>query len=420
VTDGDPINSETDMQATRWPVALRSFRHRDFRRFWIGLTISVIGTWMQNAAQAWLVYQLTKSPLYLGIVGACGALPILLLSLPGGVIADRFSKHRIVFVTQTLAATQALVLAALVYTGMVRVWHVMVMAAMLGVINAFDMPARQSMVMDLVEREDIFNAVSLNSSAFNSGRMIGPSVAGVLIAAAGMAGCFFINALSFVPLIIILTTIRPRPTATPMRADETMMDSIRDGVRWVRGQPVACALLVMTTAASLFGMPYGTLMPVFAQKLFHHGALGYGFLMSAPGIGALLAAGTMTMIGHRFRLGAITALGAIFFPIALLLLSVAPTYAIAVAALFLIGLGMMSFNATSNTMLQKSPPAELRGRVMGLRSFMFAGMAPAGNLWIGAAAEWLGPRWAVAIGGMVCLVVAIVAIVRAPSMRRSE
>ena len=406
------------MQTTRWPVALRSFRHRDFRRFWIGLTISVTGTWMQNAAQAWLVYQLTKSPLYLGIVGACGSLPILLLSLPGGVIADRFSKHRIVFVTQTLAAVQALVLALLVYTGVVRVWHVMAMAAMLGVINAFDMPTRQSMVMDLVEREDIFNAVSLNSSAFNSGRVIGPSVAGVLLATAGMAGCFLINALSFVPLIVILTAIRPRPT--PMRVNGSMVDSIRDGVRWVRGQPVARALLIMTTAASLFGMPYATLMPLFAQDIFHTGPRGYGFLMSAPAIGALLAAGTMTAIGHRFRLGAITAMGALFFPIALLLLSVAPTYAIAVAFLFLIGLGMMSFNATSNTMLQKSPPAELRGRVMGLRSFVFAGMAPAGNLWIGAAAQWLGPRWAVAIGGMVCLVVAIAANVRAPKMRESE
>jgi MFS family permease len=420
VSRADPGIPETPKQAQsrRWPVALRSLRHRDFRRFWIGLVISVTGTWMQNAAQGWLVYKLTNSALYLGIVGACGALPILLLSLPGGVIADRFSKHRVIFVTQSLAAVQALVLALLVYTGAVRVWHVMVMAAILGVINAFDMPTRQSMVMDLVEREDLFNAISLNSSAFNSGRVIGPSVAGVLLAAAGMTGCFVINALSFVPLIVILATIRPRQTKVLMTG--SMLDSIRDGVRWVRGQPVATALLLMTTAASLFGMPYGTLMPLFAEGVFHTGPRGYGFLMSAPAIGSLLAAGTMTALGHRVRLGAITAAGALFFPIALLLFSAAPTYAIAVVFLFLIGLGMMSFNATSNTVLQKSPPPELRGRVMGLRAFMFAGMAPAGNLWIGAAAQWLGPRWAVAIGGSVCLMIAIVATVRVPGIRESE
>lgn len=380
--------------------------------------ISVIGTWMQNAAQGWLVWELTNSPVYLGIVGACGSLPILLFSLPGGVIADRFSKHRVVFVTQTLAAAQALVLALLVYTGVVRVWHVMLMAACLGVINAFDMPTRQSMVMDLVEREDIFNAVSLNSSAFNSGRVIGPSVAGVLLAAAGMAGCFLINALSFVPLIVILTTIRPRRTAAGVNGK--MVDSIRDGVHWVRGEPVASALLVLTAAASLFGMPYATLMPLFAEGIFHTGPRGYGFLMSAPALGSLLAAGMMTAMGHRFRLGAITAMGAVFFPIALLLLSVAPSYGIAVAFLFLTGLGMMSFNATSNTMLQKSPPPELRGRVMGLRSFLFAGMAPAGNLWIGVAAQLLGPRMAVAAGGTVCLLSAGAALWRVPGLRRSE
>jgi MFS family permease len=192
-------------------VALRSLRHRDFRRFWIGMLISVTGTWMQITAQAWLVYDLTKSPLYLGIVGACGSLPVLLFSLPAGVVADRFSKHRVVFITQSLAALQAGLLALLVYTGVVKVWHVMAMAGMLGLVNAFDMPTRQSMVLDLVERDDIFNAVSLNSSAFNSGRVIGPSVAGILLAAAGMAGCFLINALSFLPFIAILAVIRPRP-----------------------------------------------------------------------------------------------------------------------------------------------------------------------------------------------------------------
>jgi MFS family permease len=399
-------------------MGLRSLRHRDFRRFWIGLVISVTGTWMQAAAQGWLVYDLTKSPLYLGIVGACGALPILLFSLPGGVIADRFSKHRIVFITQSLSALQAVVLALLVYTGVVRVWHVMVMAATLGVVNAFDMPTRQSMVLDLVEREDIFNAVSLNSSAFNSGRVIGPSVAGVLLAAAGMAGCFFINALSFLPLIVILATIRPR-RPRPVGAG-SMLAHIGSGLRWARGHSVAVALLALTGLASLFAMPYATLMPLFASGVYHVGPRGYGFLMSAPAVGSLLAASAMAALGHRFRLGPITMLGSFVFPLALILLGGAPSYAIAVAVLFLLGLGIMAFNMTSNTILQKEPPDELRGRVMGLRAFVFAGMAPLGNLQIGAVAQWLGPRWAVAIDGAICLAAAAIAWWRAPGLRRTE
>jgi MFS family permease len=402
----------------RWPTGLRSLRHRDFRRFWIGLVISVTGTWMQATAQGWLVYDLTGSALYLGIVGACGALPILLFSLPGGVIADRFSKHRILFVTQSLSALQAVALALLVYTGVVKVWHVMVMASMLGVVNAFDMPTRQSMVLDLVERDDIFNAVSLNSSAFNSGRVIGPSVAGVLLAAAGMAGCFFINALSFLPLIVILTTIRPR-RPRPVAA-ASMLEHIGSGLRWARGYPVAVALLALTGFASLFAMPYATLMPLFAREVYHVGPRGYGFLMSAPAVGSLLAASAMAALGHRFRLGPITVLGSFVFPLALVLLGGAASYAIAVAVLFLLGLGIMSFNMTSNTILQKEPPDELRGRVMGLRAFVFAGMAPVGNLQIGAVAQWLGPRWAVAIDGMICLAAAAIAWWRAPALRRQE
>ena len=403
---------------TQWPVALRSLRHRDFRRFWIGMLISVIGTWMQITAQGWLVYDLTKSALYLGIVGACGSLPMLLFSLPAGVIADRFSKHRIVFITQSLAALQAGVLALLVYSGVVKVWHVMALAAMLGVVNAFDMPTRQSMVLDLVEREDIFNAVSLNSSAFNSGRVIGPSVAGMLLAAAGMRGCFLINALSFLPLIVILATIRPRP---PQALTEgSMLEHIGSGVRWVRGHSVALALLALTGLASLFAMPYATLMPMFAREIFHLGPTGYGFLMSAPALGALVAATAMTAIGHRLRLGAITVLGSFIFPLALMLLGRAPSYLVAMVILFIIGFGMMSFNTTSNTMLQKEPPDELRGRVMGLRTFVFAGMAPLGNLQIGVMAQWLGPRWAVAIDGAICLVAAATAWWRAPELRRSE
>jgi MFS family permease len=377
---------------------------------------------MQNTAQAYLVYQLAKShaALYLAIVGLCGAVPMLLLSLPAGVIADRFDKRRIVFVTQTFAALQAFVLALLVYSGGIRIWHVMVMAALLGIVNALDMPTRQSMVLDLVERKDLFNALSLNSSAFNSGRVIGPSVAGLLLAARGigMTGCFFINAISFLPLIVILATIRPRPPQ-PM-ADGSMISHIGEGVKWVRSHPVALALLALTAVSTLFAMPYTTIMPILAFEIFHSSVRGYGLLMSAPGIGSLMAAVAMTMWGHRARIGAITVAGSFLFPIGLLLFANASSYAVALLFLFIIGFGMMSFNTTSNTMLQKEPPDELRGRVMGVRSFVFVGMAPAGVMQIGVAAQYLGARWAVAIGGAICLIAAVIAWWRVPRLRNSE
>jgi len=382
------------------------------------MIISVTGTWMQNAAQAWLVYDLTRSPLYLGIVGAIGSAPVLLFALPAGVIADRYSKHKIIFVTQTAAMIQASILALLVYLKVVQVWHVMLLAACLGMVNAFDMPARQAMVMELVTRDDVFNAISLTSSAFNSGRIIGPSVAGLLIAAAGMAGCFFINALSFLPLIVFLAMIHPRP---PQRTLEMpMLGNIFGGMRWVATNRVATVLLIMTAVASLFGMPYATLMPLLAKAIFHTGPRGYGLLLSAPAAGSLMTAVLMALIGHRCRLGVIAVLGSVLFPMALLLLAGAPTYAAAIGVLFFVGVGMMSFTAVSNTILQKSAPDEMRGRVMGLRVFVHAGMAPLGNLQIGALAQWLGPRLAVTAGAVICLLTALVSWWRAPELRASE
>lgn len=415
--DPDPaLLPPTADRPTRWPTGLRSLRHRDFRWFWIGLLISVNGTWMQNAAQGWLVYELTGSPLYLGIVGACGTLPILLLSLPAGVLADRWSKRRIVLVTQSIAALQAATLAVLVYTGAVHVWHVMVLAGLLGVVNAFDMPTRQSMVLELVGREDILNAVSLNSSAFNAGRVIGPSVAGVLLASAGMAGCFALNALSFLPLIAAMSVIRPRPGQALPKG--SLLQQIAGGLAWVRGHRVAASLLTLTAISGLFAMPYATLMPLFARNVFQVGPQGYGLLMSAPAVGSLLAASSIAALGHRFRTGRITLAGALLFPCSLLLLAAAPTYPVALAVLLLTGFGMMSFNTTSNTILQQAPPDEMRGRVMGVRAFLFGGMGPMGNMQIGAMAQWLGPRWAVAAGSLICLAAAFTAWWRVPALTR--
>jgi len=417
--DNDATSSEMPRSApaTRWQTALRSLEHRDFRLFWAGLLISVTGTWMQRAAQGWLVLELTGSAFSLGIVAACGAFPILLFSLFAGVIADRFTKRNILLVTQSLAMTQALLLAWLTYTDLVQVWHVMLLAAFLGTVNAFDMTTRHAMTIELASREDVFNAVSLNSSALQMGRIAGPAVGGVLLATAGIAGCFLINGLTFLPIIIMLMLISPR---RPQKVrSRPMLGHIREGVAWVKDQPVPRTVLAMIAVSSLFAMPYVTLLPIFAEKVFAVGPQGYGFMFSAPGAGALIAAVVLTTKSHRWRPGAVVTFGSLFFPLMLAAVAISPHYVVALVMLFLTGLGMMTFNVVANTMLQRAPPDELRGRIMSLRTFVFAGFTPFGNLELGAVAEWLGPRAALGIGAGVCLASALTAWRRVPALRRS-
>lgn len=373
---------------------------------------------MQMAAQSWLVYDLTDSPLWLGLVGASGTVPMLLFSLPAGVVADRFSKRNILLVTQSVAMVQAFGLAALTLLGVIHVWHVMVLAALLGTSNAFDMPARHSMVIELSSREDLLNAVSLNSSAFNSGRILGPALGGLLIASVGTATCFFINGVSFVATIVALGGIAPRE-ARP-EAKGPMLLQIRGGLRWAKGQPLVKGLLAMIAGASIFAMSYATLLPVFARDVFHMGAQAYGFLMSSYAVGALTSALLLTALGHRWPLGRLVAIGSYWFPFALGAVAVAPGYGLAMAALFLAGVGLMLFNATTNTMLQRLSPDELRGRVMSMRTLLFAGMMPVGAMQMGAVGEWMGPRAAVGIGAAVCLLAAIAVSWRMPGLRESE
>ena len=380
--------------------------------------ISVTGTWMQRVAQGWLVWELTHRALYLGLVAACGTVPMLLFALPAGVVADRRSKRNILLVTQSVAMLQAFALAALVYSGVVQVWHVMVFAALLGTVWALDMPTRHAMVLELVKREDALNAVSLNSSAFNTGRLVGSGVAGVLMASVGLGVCFLINGLTFLALIAALIMIAPRsPASAPRRP---MMQQIGEGFRWARGDPVALVLLAMITVVSLFALPYVVLLPVMAGDIFDAGPAGYGFLMAAPAAGALAAAFLLSALGHGARLGVLATVGAFFLPVALISVAAAPSYALSIVGIFFTGMGMMTFNVVANTMLQKASPDELRGRVMGLRSFVFAGMSWLGYVQMGALAEWFSVRMALVIGATVCLLAAAVAWWRVPALRRSE
>jgi len=274
------------------------------------------------------------------------------------------------------------------------------------------------MVIELAGKEDVLNAVSLNSSAFNSGRIVGPAVAGVLIGAVGMAVCFLINGVSFVATIIALAGIAPRPPRP--EAQGPMLAQIRGGLSWAKGQPVVKGLLGMIAVSSVFGVSYATLLPVLALDVFHTGSEGFGLLMSAYGLGALTSALALTAFGHRWPLGRLATVGSYWFPVALAAVALSPRYSLAVVALFLTGVGLMLFNAVSNTMLQTLSPDELRGRVMSMRTLLFAGMMPLGSLQMGAVGEWLGPRAAVGIGAAVCFAAALVACWRAPGVRRSR
>jgi MFS family permease len=416
--DDPSIPGAKDRQLTAgWPPALRQ---RDFRRFWLGLLISVTGTWMQRVAQGWLVWELTDRALYLGLVAACATLPMFLLSLPAGTLADRVRKRNVLLVTQSLGAVQAFALAALVYTGAIQVWHVMALAAFLGTVWAFDMPTRQAMVLELVSREDALNAISLNSSAFSCGRLIGPAVAGLLMAKAGFDICFAVNGLTFLAFVAALATIRPRPPASTTR--DPMLREIGEGLRWARGNTVALALLAMIAVSSLYGFSYVVLLPVMAEQVFHVGPEGYGFLMSAPAAGALCVAFALTALGMgpRWPLGGLVTAGSLCFPVALMAVAAANSYLLGMCGLFFTGAGMMAFNVVANTMLQKSSPDELRGRVMGLRSFLFAGVAWLGDVQMGVFGEWLGVRAAILIGASVCLLAAAAAWWRVPQLRRSD
>jgi len=281
--------------------ALRALRHREFRIFWAGLIISVMGTWMQMAAQGWLVLELTNSPLSLGVVGACASFPMLVFSLPAGVIADRIAKRNIVLVTQTAAMMQAFALAALVYSGLVQVWHVMVLAGVLGTINAFDMTTRHAMVIELASHEDALNAVSLNSTAFQTGRMVGPAVGGLLMAKAGVAACFLVNGITFLPMLAALLFIAPRPPGGA--AAGALVPHIGEGLRWAASRPVPRTLLALLGVSSLFAMPYMVLLPVLARDVFHVGPEAYGVMFSVPGVGAFLAAVALTARGHPLEVG---------------------------------------------------------------------------------------------------------------------
>ena len=391
------------------PQCMRSFgalRHRDFLLYWLGLFISTTGSWMQTFAQSWLIYDLTGSKLYLGIVSAVSTLPLLLFSLPCGALADRFSKRKIAIITQSLAMIQALVLAVLVYTDVIQVWHIVVLSAFSGLVNAFDAPARQAMVSELVDKEDLLNAVALNSSAFNGARILGPAAAGVIYAAMGAGTCFLINGISFIAVLISLFVIHPKSVIVESNGD-SMLAQIKEGLRYSRNNILIRDLLVLTAIASIFGLNYATLMPAYAKDILQVGPEGMGLLMAAAGVGALIAAISVAGLGHLFKHGVLVIAGSILTPVGLIALSFSNSYFLSIAWVAFIGFGMMLFLAVSNSVIQYTSPDELRGRILSLRTVVFGGLAPIGSLQIATLAQYLGVRASILIGGSIWLIASI-------------
>ena len=384
------------------PVRLGALRHRDFRLFWIGQLISQIGTWMQSVAQAWLVLELTHSPLQLGIVSALQFTPVLLFSPVGGVLSDRFAKRKVLLVSQTAMQLQAFVLAALVWSGRIQYWHVAVLAAIYGLGRAIDIPARHSYVTDLVGRSDLANAVALNSVIMNGARIVGPAVAGLLIAAFGVALAFFLNGVSFVAVLVALVAIR-----TEGRPDINGRLGIREGVlgalSYAAATPPVAFTLGLMVVVSLVVLNFNVVVPLVARDVLNQGANGFGLLMSALGAGAVAGAFGVALFRRgqpplKFLVASAATLCA-----GLMALAAAGHFAVAALVLALLGCCQILFTTGCNTTLQLVAPNELRGRVMGLYTVTFAGMTPFGSLLVGWVAEHQGIRLACAAGGAIGL-----------------
>ena len=400
----------------RLHAALRSLRARNYRLFISGQLISLIGTWMQTVAQAWLIYRLTGSAALLGLIGFAGQIPVFVLAPLGGVIADRVNRHRVLIATQTSMMVLALLLAALTLSARVAVWEVFTLAALLGVANAFDIPARQAFVAEMVEREDLANAIALNSSMVNGARIVGPAIAGLVVAAVGEGWCFLINGLSYVAVLAALLRMHVKPSGAPSSMPSAW-DSIVEGFAFAWQKTPVRALLLLLGLVSLMGMPYSVLMPIFAEEILHGGPDSYGLLMSASGVGALAAAATLTVRKSVRGLGRWVALSAAGFGVCLIGFSVSRALWLSALLLVPAGFCMMMEMASSNTLIQSMVPDRLRGRVMAVYSMMFMGMAPLGALMAGVLATRLGAPATVAAGGVVCIAGGLVFGAGLPQLR---
>jgi MFS family permease len=395
---------------------IRSLRHRNFQLFFSGQIISLVGTWMDMVAEAWLVYRLTGSSLLLGTVTFAGQLPVLLISPFAGLVADRLNRRKIVITTQFASMIIAGILAGLTLSKHVTVEQVIILAALMGVVNAFDIPARQSFLVEMVGREDLMNAIALNSSMFNAARIIGPSIAGILVASFGEGWCFFANSVSYIAVIagLLLMKVPVRP-----RAAESVspFEHIAEGFRFVRHAGPIRALLLLVGLVSLVAMPYAVLMPVFAAKILHGNARTLGILMTSAGLGALIGALMLASRRGVRGLSRIVSIACAAFGLALILFSFSHWWILSAVLLIPVGFSVMTQMGSTNTLIQSMVPDRLRGRTMAVYSMMFLGVAPFGALLSGWSADRIGAPHTLAIGGVIAILGAIAFARHLPKIR---
>ncbi len=408
--DAQSTNRHSESPArkpSRGPEIIRALRHRNFQLFFSGQLISLVGTWMDNIAEGWLVYRLTHSPLLLGLATFSGQIPVFLLAPIGGMIADRWDRRKVVIGTQTASMCIAFTLAFLTLSKVVTVWEVIVLAACMGTVNAVDIPTRQAFLVEMVGREDLMNAIALNSSMFNAARVIGPSIAGLLVAWKGEGWCFLLNALSYIAVIAGLIAMRI-PPKTPVVHTASPLEHIAEGFRFAQNTAPIRAILVLLAVVSLVATPYTVLMPIFAAKILHGNARTLGVLMGATGVGAVTGALVLAARSGIRGLGRWVAFACGGFGISLVAFSFSHWYPLSVVLLVPVGFCSMVQMASSNTLIQSMVPDRLRGRIMAIYSMMFMGTVPLGALLSGVLADRISAPWTVAIGGIGAIFGAII------------
>jgi MFS family permease len=406
IVPGDGIAGAPAITAARMGT-FASLKIRDYRLLWWGMIVSNIGTWMQMVAQGYLVYQLTDSPLMLGLVGFVRAVPVFTFSLFAGVVADRVDRRKLLIVTQTLAGIFALALGLLTSMGVITVWMIMVLAFVSAAVAAFDNPTRQALVPDIVGKEYVANAVALQSAAFNGTGILGPSLAGLALGFIGIAACFYINAISFLAVIIALFMMSSVPNRVMRK--QTMFQNLREGFGYVRSNRTVAALLLLIALVGLLGRPYTQLMPAVQQDVLHVGATGLGLLMAFSSIGALIGALAIASLSD-FKYRGLMLMGSIaVFGVALVSFSLSRSFPLSLGLLVLVGGGATMSMSTTNTLIQSNVPGEFRGRIISMYTMIAMGMMPLGSMLLGAIADFIGVPVTLLGGGVGCLV-ALVAI----------
>ncbi len=399
---------------------LRALRSRNYRLFVAGQSVSLVGTWMQTIAMSWLVYRLTGSAFLLGIIGFTSQIPTFLLAPVAGVLADRWNRRNLLIATQVLAMLQAVVLAAIVLFGVVQVWHIVVLSLLLGIVNAFDIPVRQSFVVEMVSnREDLSNAIALNSSMVQGARLIGPMIAGLLVASVGEGICFILNSVSYLAVLLALVAMQIGPSPHQGKPHRHVFHELKEGFRYAFSFGPIRSILLLVALVSLTGMPYSVLVPVFAKEILHGGVHTFGFLMTAGGCGAFI--GTVYLASRKsvLGLGRLIVIAALLFPVGISAFAVSTNINVSFISLVVVGFGGITLIASCNTILQTILDEDKRGRVMSFFTVAFMGMAPFGSFGAGTMAGIIGPKETLLVGAACCLAGAFMFSRQLPKIRES-